>query len=342
MTIILDAMGGDNAPRSVVAGAVSAVRAMSDIDVVLVGREADIAACLSSCGAGSEPRIRVRHASDVISMEDDPATACRAKKDASMTVALTMLRNGEGDAVVSAGSTGALLTGATLIVKRIRGIRRAAMGPVLPNGGRGVLLMDSGANVECTPEYLLQFAFMGSFYAEHMLEIDSPRVALLNVGTEDTKGGELQKAAFSLLRAAADAGRINFVGNAEGSDLLTGKMDVLVADGFSGNVMLKTVEGSAKFMFSLLKGVFYASTKNKLAALAIKKDLAGMKAMLDPSEIGGTPMLGITKPVVKAHGGSDDRAICGAIRQAVACVRADVAGAIERNIEYMKLNGKGE
>ena len=300
----------------------------------------------SGCGKGEQAEAplsdRIYNADEVVTMEDDPATACRRKKDSSMTVALTMLKNGEGDAVVSAGSTGALLTGATLIVKRIRGIRRAAMGPVLPNGGKGVLLIDCGANVECTPEYLLQFAYMGSFYAERMMGCEKPRVALLNVGAEDTKGGELQKETFALLKKASDEGRINFIGNAEGSDLLTGKMDVLVTDGFSGNVMLKTVEGAAKFLFGQLKGVFYGSLKNKLAALAIKKDLGGMKAMLDPSEVGGTAMLGISKPVIKAHGSSDDRAIYNAVRQAIACVRADVAGAIEDNIEFMKLEKENE
>ena len=340
MRIILDAMGGDNAPEAVVKGAVRALREFGE-EIILVGREAEVRRCLADCGAENEEKITVVNATEVVTMEDDPATACRRKKDSSMTVALTMLKNGEGDAVVSAGSTGALLTGATLIAKRIRGIRRAAMGPVLPNGGKGVLLMDCGANVECTPEYLLQFAYMGSFYAERILGCENPRVALLNVGAEDTKGGELQKETFALLKQASDEGRINFIGNAEGSDLLTGKMDVLVTDGFSGNVMLKTVEGAAKFMFGQLKTVFYSSTKNKLAALAIKKDLGGMKAMLDPSEVGGTAMLGIAKPVIKAHGSSDDRAFYNAVRQAIACVKADVAGAIESNIEFMKIE-KGE
>jgi len=340
MKIILDAMGGDNAPVAVVKGAVQALRDLGG-EIVLVGREEEVRRCLADLGAENEKGITVVNASEIVTMEDDPATACRRKKDSSMTVALTMLKNGEGDAVVSAGSTGALLTGATLIAKRIRGIRRAAMGPVLPNGGKGVLLIDCGANVECTPEYLLQFAYMGSFYAERMMGCEKPRVALLNVGAEDAKGGELQKETFALLKKASDEGRINFIGNAEGSDLLTGKMDVLVTDGFSGNVMLKTVEGAAKFMFKQLKGVFYASAKNKLAALAVKKDLKGMKAMLDPSEVGGTAMLGISKPVIKAHGSSDDRAIYNAVRQAVACVKADVAGAIEANIEYMKIE-KGE
>ena len=337
MKIILDAMGGDNAPQAVVRGAVRAAREL-DAEIVLVGREEAIRACLADCGGQQAPGISVVNATEVITMEDEASMAWRRKKDASMTVALNMLRDGRGDAVVSAGSTGALLTGATLIVKRVRGVRRAALGPVLPNGGKGVLLMDCGANVECTAEYLLQFAYMGAFYAERIMGCDNPRVALLNVGTEDTKGGALQKEAFALLSEAARAGRINFVGNAEGSDLFTGKMDVLVADGFAGNVMLKTVEGSAKFMFGQLKKVMYANTKNKLGALLIKKDLYGLKAMLDPSEVGGTALLGISKTVIKAHGSSDDRAIFNAVRQAMACVQADVAGAIEANIDHMKLD----
>ena len=337
MKIILDAMGGDNAPQAVVEGAVAAAKEF-DAQLVLVGREDEVNACLAAAGGTDLPNLSVVHAEEVVIMEDDPTRACSRKKDSSMAVALRMLKDGEGDAAISAGSTGALLSGATLIVKRIKGIRRAAMGPVLPNGGKGVVLIDCGATADCTPEYLLQFAFMGSFYAEGILGCVMPRVALLIVCTEDTKGGELQKAAFALLKAAGDEGRINFVGNAEGSDLLTGKMDVLVADGFAGNVMLKTVEGAAKFLFSQLKGVFYASTKNKLAALAVKKDLKGMKAMLDASEVGGTAMLGITKPVIKAHGSSDARAIYNAVRQAIACAEADVAGAIAANIDYMKIN----
>ena len=341
MRIILDAMGGDFAPGSIVGGAVRARRELGE-EYVLVGRAAEIRRCLQTLKAENDPGLLIVDASEIVTMEDDPATVCRRKKDSSMTVALTMLRNGEGDTVVSAGSTGALLTGATLIVRRIRGIRRAAMGPVLPNGDRGVVLMDCGANAECTPEYLLQFAYMGSFYAQRILGYDKPRVALLNVGTEDTKGDELRRETFALLRQASNDGRICFIGNAEGNDLLTGKMDVLVTDGFSGNVMLKTVEGSAKFLLGQLKGVFYKNTKNKLAALAVRKDLSAMKALLDPSEVGGTPMLGISKPVIKAHGSSDERAIFNAVRQAIACVHADVAGAIEENIEYMKLEKENE
>ncbi len=336
MKIILDAMGGDNAPQAIVSGGVKAAREL-DTDIVLVGREDEVCRCLAACGGENEPRVTVVGAPDVITMEDEAGMACYNKRKSSMTVALTMLKKGEGDAVISAGSTGALLGGATQFVKRIKGIRRAALGPVLPNGDKGVLLIDCGANVDSTPEYLLQFAYMGSFYAQRMMGIEAPRVALLNVGTEDTKGGALQKAAFALLKEAHEQGRINFVGNAEGSDMFAGKMDVLVTDGLAGNVMLKTVEGLAKFMFKELKKVMYSSTKTKVGALLIKKDLYGMKAMLDPAEVGGTALLGISKPVIKAHGSSDDRAIFNAVRQAVACVEADVAGAIEANIDYMKM-----
>ncbi len=336
MKIILDAMGGDNAPQAVVSGAVKAAREL-DADVVLVGIEDQVRACLAACGGEGEKRIEVVNATQVVTMEDEPGMACYNKRDSSMTVALKMLKEGRGDAVVSAGSTGALLAGATQFVKRIKGIRRAALGPVIPNGDKGVLLIDCGANVDSTPEYILQFAYMGAFYAQRMMGIEAPRVAQLNVGTEDTKGGTLQKEAFALLKAASDAGRINFVGNAEGSELFTGRFDVLVTDGLAGNVMLKTVEGAAKFMFKQLKGVMYKSTPNKLAALVIKKDLAGMKALLDPSEVGGTALIGISKPVIKAHGSSDERAIFNAVRQAIACVQADVAGAIEANIDHMKL-----
>jgi glycerol-3-phosphate acyltransferase PlsX len=273
-------------------------------------------------------------------MEDDPSTATRRKKDASMTVALNLLRDGKGDAVVSAGSTGALLTGATLIVKRIRGIRRAAMAPVLPAGEHGVMLIDCGANVECTPEYLLQFAYMGSFYAKKMMDCRNPRVGLLNVGTEDTKGGELQHQAFALLKQAGEEGRINFVGNVEGTGVFAGAADVVVTDGFTGNVLLKATEGTIKFMMKSLKGVFYKNIKNKLAALLLKGDLAAMKKSMDVNEVGGTAFVGISKPVIKAHGSSNAASIFSAVRQAIAFVQTGVVEDIENNIEYMKLKAE--
>ena len=333
MKIIIDAMGGDNAPAAVVKGAVRAKKELG-VDIVLVGREEDVKACLADEGCSD---IEIVDAREVVTMEDDPSTATRRKKDSSMTVALNLLKDGKGDAVVSAGSTGALLTGATLIVKRIRGIRRAALAPVLPAGGHGIMLIDCGANVECTPEYLLQFAYMGSFYAKKLMGCENPRVGLLNVGTEDTKGGELQHQSFELLKQAHEEGRINFVGNVEGTGVFAGAADVVVTDGFTGNVLLKATEGCIKFMMTQLKGVFYKNTKNKLAAAVLKSDLAQMKRSMDVNEVGGTALIGISKPVIKAHGSSDDKSIFAAIRQAVKVVDSGIIADIESNIEYMKL-----
>ena len=337
MRILIDAMGGDNAPQAVVSGAVAAAKEFG-VDITLIGREADIRDCLRAEGAENNERISVVNATEVITMEDDPANATRRKKDSSMSVMLQMLVRGEGDACVSAGSTGALLSGATLTVKRIRGIRRACFAPVIPNGGHGAMIIDSGANVECTAEYLLQFAYMGSFYAKEMMGCENPKVGLLNIGAEDSKGTALQLETNRLLREAAEAGRLNFIGNVESSEFLTGKVDVLVCDGFSGNVLLKAVEGTARFLMKEVKKVFMKSAVNKLAALIVKKDVSALKAMMDVSEVGGTALLGLTKPVIKAHGSSDARAIRSAVRQAIACRESDIIGSIEKNIGYMRLN----
>lgn len=337
MRIIIDAMGGDKAPGEIVRGAVAA-QAECGVDVLLVGREDAVKACLAESGAAENEHITVMNATETVDMHDDPSTAVRRKKDSSMAVALRLLRDGEGDAVISAGNTGALLTGATLLVKRIRGVRRACMAPVIPNGGYGALLVDCGANVECTPEYLLQFAFMGSFYAEKVLGCPSPRVALLNNGAEESKGGELQKGAYALLKEAGETGRINFTGNLEGSDIFFDKAEVVVTDGFTGNVMLKAIEGTAKFLLKQMKGMFLSSRKAKTAALLVRKNLGEMKKLLDPSEVGGTPLLGVSKPVIKAHGGSDARAIAGAARQAVAFVNSGFIAEVEANIDHMKIH----
>lgn len=332
MKIIVDAMGGDNAPREIVKGALRA-RDELDVDLILVGRKEEVEACLQ----GDTKRVEIVDAREVVTMEDDPSTATRRKKNSSMAVALTLLKDGKGDAVVSAGSTGALLTGATLTVKRIRGIRRAALAPVLPAGEHGVMLIDCGANVECTAEYLLQFAYMGSFYARKLMGCENPRVGLLNVGTEDTKGGDLQHQTFALLKEAHEAGRINFVGNVEGTGVFSGEADVVVTDGFTGNVLLKGTEGVIKYMMTALKGVFYKSTLNKLAAAVLKNDLAAMKKSMDVNEVGGTAMVGISKPVVKAHGSSNEASFFAAIRQAVAFVNSGIIKDITENIDYMKL-----
>ncbi len=333
MKIIVDAMGGDNAPEATVKGSVYA-RDRLGVELVLVGRREEIEKHLD----GDRSGISIVDAREVITMEDDPSTATRRKKDASMTVALNLLKNGEGDAVVSAGSTGALLTGATLIVKRIKGIRRAAMAPMLPSRENGIILIDCGANVDCTPEYLLQFAYMGSYYANRMMGLTQPRVGLLNIGTEETKGGQLQHESYKLLKKASGEGRINFVGNVEASTMLFGGVDVVVSDGFSGNIALKTAEGVAKWLFTELKGMFMMSTKNKLAAAVIKKDVKGIAKRMDSNEVGGTAFLGISKPVIKAHGSSGDEAFFAAIRQAKAFAEAGIVEDIEKNVDYMKIS----
>ena len=333
MKIIVDAMSGDNAPEEIIKGAVRA-RDELGVDIILVGKQEAVSSFLTGTDMNG---IEIRDARDIISMEDDPSTATRRKKDSSMAVALNMLKEGEGDAVVSAGSTGALLTGATLTVKRIHGIRRAALAPVLPAGEHGVMLIDCGANVDCTAEYLLQFAYMGSFYASKLMKCENPRVGLLNIGTEPTKGGDLQHQAFELLSKASEDGRINFVGNVEGTGVFSGEADVVVTDGFSGNIMLKTAEGVIKYMMKELKGVFYKSLPNKLAAGVLKNDLKVMKKSLDVNEVGGTALIGISKPVIKAHGSSNADSLFSAIRQAVAFSESGIIADIENNIDYMKV-----
>lgn len=335
MKIVIDAMSGDNAPQEIVAGAVRAKDEMG-VEVLFVGREGDVRTCLGE----RQGEFEIVNAEEIITMEDDPSTATRRKKDSSMAVALKLLAEGRGDAVVSAGSTGALLTGATLTVGRIRGIRRAALAPVLPAGEHGVMLIDCGANVECTPEYLLQFAYMGSYYAGKVLGCASPRVGLLNVGTEDAKGGELQHRSFALLQTAREQGRINFIGNVEGTSVFNGDCDVVVTDGFTGNVLLKTAEGVIHYIMKSLKGVFYKSTTNKLAAAVLKKDLTAMKKSLDPNEVGGTALIGISRPVIKAHGSSNAASFFSAIRQAKVFAESGIIEDIKANIDCMKIKAE--
>lgn len=337
MKIIVDAMGGDNAPGQIVQGALAAHREYGT-DLVLVGRAADVLRAVEACGEKTLPSgVELRDAAEVVEIADDPATAFKKKKNSSLTVGLTMLRDGLGDAFVSAGSTGALLSGATLVVKRVRGIRRAALCPQIPVLGGRAVLCDAGANAECTPEYLLQFAFLASFYASRVMGVERPRVALLNIGAESEKGDTLRHETYPILERAGQEGRIHFVGNIEASDAMLGGADVIVTDGFSGNVMLKSLEGTAKFMSRELKGMFLSSAGTKAAALLMKKQMAAFKAMLDPSEVGGTPFLGITKPVIKAHGGSDARAIQNAVRQAEVFAKSGFIAEVEANIDAMKL-----
>lgn len=337
MKVIVDAMGGDNAPGEIVKGALDAHRAYGT-ELVLVGRAAEVLRAVEACGETTLPSgVELRDAAEVVEIADDPATAFKKKKNSSLTVGLTMLRDGLGDAFVSAGSTGALLSGATLVVKRVRGVRRAALCPQIPVLGGRAVLCDAGANAECTPEYLLQFAFLGSFYANRVMGIERPRVALLNIGAESEKGDTLRHETYPVLEQAGKDGRIHFIGNIEASDAMLGGADVIVTDGFSGNIMLKSLEGTAKFMSRELKGMFLSGAKTKLAALLMKEQMAAFKAMLDPGEVGGTPFLGITKPVIKAHGGSDAKAIQNAVRQAEAFAKSGFIADVEANIDAMKL-----
>jgi len=338
MKIIVDAMGGDNAPDEIVSGALDASRELK-IDIMLVGRGEDILRSIERLGLRELPHgIEIVNASQVIEFEDDPAIAVRVKKDSSLSVALAQLRDGHGDALVSAGSTGAILSGATLIVKRVRGIRRAAMAPVIPNLAGGFVLIDCGANTECTPEYLLQFAYMGSFYAEDILNTSKPRVGLLNNGQERSKGGTLQLEVYKLLEKAGLDGDLNFIGNIEAKEAIAGGCDVLVCDGFTGNVLLKSMEGTASFIMTEFKGLFMTNLLTKISALLIKKHIGVLRARMNPDRIGGTAMLGISKPVIKAHGSSNAAAITGAIRQAADAAGKDIATRLQDNMARMRIS----
>ena len=304
MKIIVDAMGGDNAPQAPVMGAIQAAKEYG-VEVILVGRGEDILKTMADNGIQDLPAgVAIAHASQVVEMCDDPATAFRKKKDSSLTVGLTLLKNGEGDAFVSAGSTGALLSGATLVAKRIKGIRRAALAPVIPTGNGGAVLIDCGANAECPPEYLLQFAYMGSYYAEKVMGRPNPKVGLLNIGAEPSKGTSLQTAVYPMLELAGEAGRINFVGNVEAREAVEGAVDVIVSDGYSGNIFLKTMEGTGLFLVRELKGIFKKNLITKLAAVMVSGGLKNLKKLMSASEVGGTALVGISKPVIKAHGSS--------------------------------------
>ena len=337
MRIILDAMGGDNAPLAPVMGAMQAAKDFG-AQITLVGRGEEILEAMRKQGIHDLPAgIEIANADEVVDMHDDPANVIRKKKNSSMVIGLRMLAEGQGDAFVSAGSTGALLSGATLIVKRVKGIRRASMGPVMPNkaGGKTVMV-DCGANAECTPEFLLQFGLVGSLYAKKYLGVANPKVGLLNIGTEDTKGTQLQKDAYALLTDAANKDLINFVGNVEARDVPLGAVDVIVCDGFSGNVLLKSIEGTAMFMGSLMKNkIFKRNFFSKIGYLFCKPGVDEVMKMMDYREIGGTQFLGIKKPVIKAHGSSDALAFRNAIKQATDAANSDISDELEQMLHML-------
>lgn len=337
MKIILDAMGGDNAPQAPVLGAIEAVKRYN-ADIILVGRGQEILEVLKKNGLDTLPEgVEIAHADDVVDMHDDPASVIHKRKNSSMIIGLKMLADGKGDAFVSAGSTGALLTGATLLVKRVRGIRRAAMAPAMPTkAGTKVIICDCGANAECTPEFLLQFGLVASAYSKFTLGVENPRVGLLNIGSEDSKGTQLQKDAYALLKDASDRGLLNFTGNVEAREVPLGAVDVVVCDGFSGNILIKSIEGTAMFMGSMLKRMFKKNLGSKLGYLLCKSGVQDMMKLLDYREIGGTQFLGIKKPVIKAHGSSDALAFRNAVKQAMTAAEGDFTAQLEKNLAALK------
>lgn len=310
MKIIIDVMSGDNAPLELLKGAVMA-RDMLGVQIVIVG-DSTVIGEVAEAEQLDLTAIEIVHAEAVIDMQDAALSVVRDKNNSSMAVGLQMLARGEGDAFVSAGNTGALLAGATLIVRRIKGIHRAAIGTVLPFP-TPVLLLDSGANIEVDEKTLEQFAVMGSAYMEKIYGLENARVGLLNNGAEPTKGTALYKNANRLL---SESNLIRFVGNVEAKEVPFDACDVLVCDGFTGNVLLKSIEGMGKFFMSTLKNVFYENMLTKATALVLKSKVKGLKKQFDASEHGGAPLLGISKPVIKAHGSSDANAILNAVRQA--------------------------
>lgn len=337
MKIAVDAFGGDNAPHEIVKGCVAAIQETDD-DIILVGREQEIADVLQS-EAVPEGRITICNASEVIETGDHPVEAVRHKKDSSLVVSLRLVKEGKADAVVSAGNTGAYLAGAFRILGRMKGIKRPALTTVMPTVGKnpGVLL-DVGANADCRPQYLVQFAQMGSIYASSVLNIENPRVALLNIGAEEAKGNALTKEAHQLLKQE----NLNFMGNIEPRYVLSDSADVVVCDGFTGNVVIKLIEGTASTLFSMLKQVFFKSFATKLAAGILKPGLKSIKNQMDYSAYGGAPFLGIDGVVFKAHGSSDRVAIANCIKAASRYLSAGVNDKIKAAIEVAAENEAAE
>ncbi len=341
MRIIIDGFGGDNAPLEVIKGAVRAQEAF-DVDITVVGDSEKINACAKENGIDIS-KLLVYHASKVIDVCCEPSKILGEYKDCSMAVGLKLLKDGEGDAFVSGGSTGALVFGSTFIVKRLRGIKRAALATVVPTAKSPCMIIDVGANADCRPEMLVQFGIMGSAYMNKLMHIDSPRVALANIGAEPTKGRELELEAYSKLGAAP----INFIGNIESRQIPLGDADVVVSDGFSGNMILKTMEGMGKFMSVSLKGMLTDSISSELGALLLRKKLSEFKAKMDYTEYGGAPLLGTARPVIKAHGSSNANAFYNAIRQAKAFVETNVIEEISSALAELKAkegegNGQAE
>ena len=324
MKLAIDGMGGDNAPQSIVEGALQALDDFNDIEILLYGREEAMKPYLKE-----HPRLTVIHCEEVVEGEDDPARAVRRKKDSSMTRMLEAVADGTADACLSAGNTGALMAGGLFKVGRIDGVKRPALATTLPTiDGKGFLMLDLGANADAKPEHMVQYAIMGDIYAKKVRGYAAPRIGLLNIGTEEKKGNELTKAVFELLKETD----MNFEGNVEARELLNGVADVIVTDGFTGNMVLKTIEGTAGALFAMLKEAFTSSTKAKIGYVLSKDGLKGLKTKMDYTEYGGAALFGLKAPVIKAHGSSNARAIYSAIKQARTMVEHDVCATIQQTI----------
>ena len=330
MRVVVDAFGGDNAPTEIIKGAALASNEYST-EITLTGNEKTIKEIIAENNLKFYGELKIVDTDDVISMHDEPTSLLKSHSESSMALAFKELAEERADAFVSAGSTGAVVVGGTLIIKRIKGVKRPALAGLIPAPKGHYMLMDMGANAECRPEMLCQFGIMASAYLEGVEGKKNPEIGLLNIGTEDTKGGELQKEAYKLMQDAP----INFVGNIESREMPKGVCDAVITDGFTGNIALKLIEGSAATLFSLIKEVFYKSLPNKLAALVVKKDLSKVKKLMDSSEVGGAPLLGVRKTVIKAHGSSDAKAIKNAVGQAIKFTETGVIDKISSSLSAM-------
>ncbi|MBQ3106529.1 MAG: phosphate acyltransferase PlsX [Eggerthellaceae bacterium] len=323
VTITVDAMGGDHGPSVVLAGTAQALAADPDLTVILCGPAEEVEPF-----AASHDRCIAQPTTEVIEMGEHPANAVRSKKDSSIVVGCRLVKEGAAQGFFSAGSTGACLAAATLVMGRIKGVKRPALGQIIPSYAKPTLLMDVGANADCKPEYLVQFAQMGAVYMEKIMGVANPQVGLLNIGSEETKGDAFAQETFELMRARVP----QFAGNCEGGNLLAGDFDVVITDGFTGNVTLKTLEGTAKTLFKYLKDAFYSSAKTKVGAVLVKPELAELKKKVSPETYGGTPLLGVKGACVVGHGSSNETAIKNGILVAANTVRCHVAEVIAQTV----------
>lgn len=333
MKIIVDAMGGDNAPQAIIEGCIMALDKMPSLSLTLTGPKDVISAGLAKHQFDSG-RINIVNATEVIDMAEPPVEAIRRKRDSSLVKGLRLLADGEAGVFVTAGSTGAVIAGATLIVKRLPGVKRPALAPILPTKAGKALLIDCGANAECRPSYLAQFALMGSIYMNKVEGIDSPRVGLVSNGAEAEKGNDLTKAAYKLIEQMP----VNFAGNAEGRDLVSGDYDVLVCDGFTGNVILKFMEGLAGVLLGMLKAELKSSLRTKIGAALAMPAFRRFKKNMDYTEYGGALLLGVNGGVVKAHGSSNAKAILSTLRQAASFIEGDVVGVIKEEVSKVAIS----